>query len=116
MQRQSKFEDRNRKNVMRNLGITTFILFLLLQTPGREGWGSVIITPGDRNEDTTTAHCVFLPKAAGVPHAGRPLFDCKSPERRCSLMKGAGAVPRSLVLNGNHRLHRLYGDRNGQSA
>ena len=72
---------------------TIILVFLLLQTPGREGWGAaIIITPGDR-EDTTTAHCVFLPKAAGGPHAGQPLFRSRPPMWRCSL-KGAGAVPR----------------------
>jgi hypothetical protein len=95
---------------MAGLKIIASLCFLLLLTPGRKGWGSVIIHPGDRNEDTTTAHCVFLPKAAGGPHAVRPLFRSKPPNWSSFQTKGAVHAGRPLVLNANHGLHRLHGD------
>lgn len=56
--------------------ITIALCFLLLNGPP-EGRRVAIITPGDRNEDTAAAHCVFPPKAPGGPHAGRPLLRSK---------------------------------------
>ena len=77
---------------------TIILVFLLLNDPP-EGRRVGIIHPGDRNEDTTTAHCVFPPKAAGGPHADRPLLRSKPPELSSFLTTGAVHAGRPLVFN-----------------
>ena len=73
-------------------GTVIVIVFLLLQTPNREGWGSAIIL----RETATGALCPSY-KAAGVPHAGRPLLRSKPLCWSFFLLRQGAAIRRPFI-------------------